>query len=106
MWSSAYVRINVYEETLCQTIRRHIPENSFQKLNPVYCLKLKNIRHLEMKFLNTKIMFDNFRASFRDLKANACKVYAILIITRHGDGISHLKGEWRKLLNREFQSIS
>jgi len=66
--SSAYVRINGYEETVCQTIRRHIPENSSQKLNPVCCLKLKNIRHLEIKFLNTKIIFDNFSASFRDLK--------------------------------------
>jgi len=47
---SAYVRINVYEETVCQTIRRHIPENGSQKLNPLYCLKLKNIHHLEIKF--------------------------------------------------------
>ena len=68
MWSSTYVRINVYEETVRQTIWRHIPENSSQNLNPVCRLKLKNIRHLEIKFLNTKIMFDNFSASFRDLK--------------------------------------
>jgi len=65
---SAYLRINVYEETVCETIRRHIPENSSQKLNPVCCLKLKNIYHLEIKFLNTKIIFDNFSASFRYLK--------------------------------------
>lgn len=93
MWSSAYVGINVYEETLYQTIRRHVPENSSQKLNPVYCLKLKNIRHLEMKFLNTKIIFDNFNVSFRDLRINACKGYPVLIITRHGYGISHPKGK-------------
>jgi hypothetical protein len=78
VWSSAYVGINVYEEAVYRTIRRHIPENSSQKLNPVYCRKLKNIRHLEIKFVNTKIMFDNFSASFRDLRVNACKVYPIL----------------------------
>ena len=106
MWSSACVGNNVYEETLYQTIRRHILENSSQKLNLVYCLKLKNIRHLEIKFVNTKIMFDNFSASFRDLRVNACKVCPIFIITRNGYGISHPKGEYRKLLNREFQRIS